>query len=85
MAGQPGRLPAGRLKRVINERACRAVRPVQVAAAVAQPAHCVAIRAGGGDALVEHVVFVLLYTLLWLGSVRNPEKPNRRASGAEIL
>ena len=54
-------------------------------AAVAQPADCVAIRAGGGDALVEHVVFVLLYTLLWLGSVRNPEKPNRRASGAEIL
>ena len=57
----------------------------QVAAAVGQPTHSVAVRAGGGDALVEHVVFVLLYTLLWLGSVRNPEKPNRRASGAEIL
>ena len=31
----------------------------QVAAAVGQPAHSVAVRAGGGDALVEHVVFVL--------------------------
>ena len=31
----------------------------QVAAAVGQPADFVAVRAGGGDALVEHVVFVL--------------------------
>ena len=66
MAGQPGRLPAGRLKRMMNERACRAGMPVQVTAAVGQPADFVAVRAGGGDALVEHVVFVLLYTLLWL-------------------
>ena len=36
----------------------------QVAAAVGQPADFVAIRAGGGDALVEHVIFVLLYALL---------------------
>ena len=31
----------------------------QVAAAVGQPADFVAVRAGGGDALVEHVVLVL--------------------------
>ena len=51
---------------MMNERACRAGMPVQVTAAVGQPADFVAVRAGGGDALVEHVVFVLLYTLLWL-------------------